>query len=322
MAVDAEDEFMDRVFRLWRRWMDRRCVRSDSTLLMRHNVFILPTGAGLAYAGLLALLLLTAINYQNSLVYVVTFLLAMLFFLSIVQTYRAVAGLRLTLVQAGEGFTGSSAELVIRLRASPRLAFPGVRVAGGELRYPLVLGIPAGETRECCIPYALERRGTVELPPIRIESRFPFGLLRAWSWFRPASTGLAWPRPVSPPPSQAGANGDQSGSARPRPGEDSLELQPYRRGDPLQRVQWKRFARTGEMVSAQWHAQAEDPRWIDFGSFPGYSTEQRLSFMTALVEVRHGESALYGLRLPGREISPGTGMRQRLACLREMAAFQ
>lgn len=322
MAPAAEDELPTRLFRLWREWADRRCVRSDTVLLTRKNVFILPTGAGLAYVGLLILLLLTAINYQNSLVYVVTFLLAMLFFLSIVQTFSALAGLQLTLVRAGEGFAGSGTNLVIRLHAEPGQNYPGLRVLGGGLRYPLALGVPAGETRDCSIPYALERRGAVTLPRIRVESRFPFGLFSAWSWFRPASTGLAWPRPLLPPPGLVAADGNQSGNGRPRQGEEWLELRPYRRGDPLQRVQWKRFGRTGEMVSAQWHAPDEDPTWIDFERFQGYSREQRLGFMTALVEMRHQESALYGLRLPGREIPPATGVRHRLVCLREMATFQ
>lgn len=304
----------------WRQWADRRCAPCDSLQLTRHNVFILPTAAGVAYGGLLVLLLLTAINYQNSLIYLLTFLLGMLYFLSIVQTFRAVAGLRITLVRAGEGFVGNEAQMLLRLQAGKGVDYPGLSIMTKGLHHPLELGIRKGQLRDCPMPLRLDRRGPVSLPRVRIESRFPFGLLRAWTWFRPASLGLAWPRPLPAPPG-TGPGGDGDGPATPRPqgGDDWLELRPYRRGDLLQRVQWKRFARSGEMVTADPKSFPADPLWIDYQQFAGYSQEQRLSFMAGQVERFHAVGRPYGLRLPGREIRPASGRRHRLQCLRTLA---
>lgn len=276
----------------------------------------------MVYGGLLVLLLLTAINYQNSLIYVLTFLLGMLFFLSIMQTYRTLAGVRLTLVSAGEGFAGSATEAILRLHPTEGMDHPGIRIKAPMLTHPLSLGLVRGEMEDCRIPVELPVRGAVALPRIKIESRFPFGLLRAWSWFRPSSEALAWPRPIAPPPGvDSGLEGHNESDTRREPGEQWLELRPYRHGDLLQRVQWKRFARTGEMVSAQWHSGLEDPDWLDYARFPGHAREQRLSFLAYLVETRHRQARPFGLRLPGIEIKPATGRSHRLQCLRALARW-
>lgn len=275
----------------------------------------------MAYGGLLVLLLLTAVNYQNSLIYLLTFLLGMLYFLSIVQTFRALAGLRITLVQAGEGFTGSQAQMMLRLQAGTGYDHPGLLIMTEDLHRPLELGIGRAQLHDCPLPVRLDRRGPVALPRIRIESRFPFGLLRAWTWFRPASRGLAWPRPLPIPPGMGRGEGDGRAAARPQGGDDWLELRPYRRGDLLQRVQWKRFARSGEMVTVDLKSFPADPLWIDYQQFAGYSVEQRLSFMAGLVERSDAVGRPYGLRMPGREIRPGGGSRHRLRCLRTLAGY-
>ncbi|MEE9254876.1 MAG: hypothetical protein V3U43_08070, partial [Pseudomonadales bacterium] len=60
-------------------WLDRRFPPSRTVTLDRRNVFIFPTREGFAFGLLLLLLLLGAINYQNTLVFAFAFLLASLF---------------------------------------------------------------------------------------------------------------------------------------------------------------------------------------------------------------------------------------------------
>ncbi|MCV4860502.1 hypothetical protein OFB63_31115, partial [Escherichia coli] len=59
-----------------RHWWLARLPADDALTLTQRNGYILPTGAGLAYAGTLVVLLLASINYQLSLGYLLTFLLA------------------------------------------------------------------------------------------------------------------------------------------------------------------------------------------------------------------------------------------------------
>ena len=103
----------------WQRWVNQRIPRADQRIFGQRNVFILPTGAGVVFAGLLLIMLITGINYQNSLIYMLTFLLGAVVVAAMHQTHRNLSGLELTLIQAGDGFTGDT--IPFRLRAvSPR----------------------------------------------------------------------------------------------------------------------------------------------------------------------------------------------------------
>ena len=77
--------------------------------LTQRRVFILPTRRGLGLVLTIVLLLLMAFIYNNNLVYFLAFLLASIFFITILHTFKALAGL---VVQAGYAqpvFAGESA---------------------------------------------------------------------------------------------------------------------------------------------------------------------------------------------------------------------
>ncbi|MEK9766735.1 MAG: DUF58 domain-containing protein, partial [Thalassolituus sp.] len=58
---------------LVKEWLRRRIPPVTALALSHRNVFILPSAAGWVFSALLIAMLLTAINYQNSLVYALTF---------------------------------------------------------------------------------------------------------------------------------------------------------------------------------------------------------------------------------------------------------
>ncbi len=53
-------------------WLARRLPPVKSIRLQQQHIFIVPTRTGIAYAAALLLMLLVAINYQNSLAYALT----------------------------------------------------------------------------------------------------------------------------------------------------------------------------------------------------------------------------------------------------------
>ena len=90
----------------WQRWLARRIPAASSVTLNQRRIFIVPSATGGAFALVLLLMLLAAINYQNSLAYGLTFLLMSLFIIAILHTYRNLAGLTLRAVGANPVFVG------------------------------------------------------------------------------------------------------------------------------------------------------------------------------------------------------------------------
>ncbi|AOY87564.1 hypothetical protein BKP64_04910 [Marinobacter salinus] len=304
----------------WQRWVNRRIPRSDVQLLNQKTIFILPTGPGVVFGFLLLIMLITGINYQNSLIYLITFLLGAILVGAMHQTHRNLSGLELTLVQPGEG--GAGEEILFRFRATAgRDDAIAVVLSCEESSLPSA-HIPAGQARDLVLPVPSAHRGYLRPDRIRIETRFPFGLLKAWSWVRPSAAGIVFPRPLpAPDVVSLVQDGDESSNALSVEGNDHADLRPWREGDLSQRVMWKRFARNGQMVVADWEGEAGSPHWLDFAAFPGADNELRLSYLTSLALERDRAGARFGLNLPGQVIEPDSGPAHTLRCLRALALW-
>lgn len=301
-------------------WINRRIPRSDVQVLTQKNLFILPTAAGVMFGLLLLIMLLTGINYQNSLIYLVTFLLGAVFVGTMHQTHRNLSGLKLSLAQAGEGFAGD--DIVFRLRvASGKDDAIALRLFADHLPVP-VGHVLSGQSVDVTLPVPSVFRGYLRPDRIRIETRFPFGLLKTWSWMRPVSAAVVFPRPIAAPEVvSAVEDGEQTASSRSPQGNDHAELRPWREGDMSQRVMWKRFARSGQMVVADWEADKGSPHWLDFDAFAGTDHELRLSYLSWLVLERGKSGERFGLNLPGQVIEPDSGPAHATRCLRALAVW-
>src|SRR5690554_6555606 len=173
--------------RRWRGWANRRTPASDRRRFDCRSIFILPTAAGMVFGLLLVVMLLTGINYQNSLIYLLTFLLGALFVAAMHQTHSNLNGIEVALLQAGEGFAGDG------------IPFRFVFQAPGEAT-AIELSDEAGQVVTVSVPGHGRIEGTLQIPSrergylcperVRLETRFPFGLLKAWSWLRPVTAAL------------------------------------------------------------------------------------------------------------------------------------
>ncbi len=299
--------------RRWQRWVNRRISPADNRRFDRKTIFILPTGAGVGFGLLLLVMLITGINYQNSLIYLLTFILGAVFTAAMHQTHNNLSGVEMTLLKPGEGFAGEAVPFPVRLQSGHEaLAIELVTGASPAV----VLSVPEGELADGTLLVQSRERGYLLPDRIRIETRFPFGLLKAWSWLRPITPGVVFPKPLLPPqPPEGKVEGESAETLHRTQGQDQVELRPWREGDLSARVDWKRYSRNGDMVVADWQGEQGSPQWLDFDSFPWADPELRLSYLTAMVLERDSAGTPYGLRLPGVVIEPDLGTFHRSRCL-------
>src|SRR3954469_895964 len=89
------------------KWASRRNAPEDGPIfLTQRRVYILPTRNGLVFAIALVLMLVGSINYNLSLGYVLTFLLAGMGIVSILHTFRNLAHLSVTPGRVEPVFSG------------------------------------------------------------------------------------------------------------------------------------------------------------------------------------------------------------------------
>ena len=275
------------------------------------------------FAGLLILCLLTGINYQNSLIYLFTFFLGTAFYGTIFQTYRNLDDLHIAVLSVGQGMAGETIPLHLRLSAADGVARPSLvfSLSDGDA---IGISVPESASEQLTVPVRSTRRGYLVVPPIRVQTDFPFGLIRAWTWIRPESHGVATPRLVTPPPADQAS--DENSTESPNVpvhdgGQADIRLRPYRVGDALRRVSWKRFARTGHMTVADWDSPPRDPSWIDWEQYPGVDRELRLSYLAWQVEEAYQSDRPFGLRLPGQVFPPELSENHYRNCLEALGTF-
>lgn len=316
-------------------WWASRLPRSDVHLLTQRNVYILPTRAGFMFALTLLTLLLASINYQLNLGYVLTFLLAGSGVVSMHLTHNTLRGLRLHLKPVQPVFAGDAAmiEVVLTAPAGDRRARHGIGLQCDDAGLhtdagPSWVDVPAGGQVQAQVGVLLASRGVHRLPTLAVSTRFPLGLFRAWTVWRPAAHCLAYPRPEHPPaPLPAGeAVAGAAQRHRASAGGETEGVRGYRRGDPPKLIVWKKAAKLfdsgGDLLSRDTTSAARQQLWLRWQAAGSGSTEERLSRLAAWV-LRADQLGLpYGLQLPGSERTPDLGDAHRRACLEALALWQ
>lgn len=308
--------------RFWR-WLDRRIPPSSPIVLSQRNVFIFPTPTGFAFGGLIGLLILGGINYQSSLVYAVAFLLGSMFLVTILYTFRNLSGLRLELVGARPGFVGEDLEFTVRVT---RPAAGGGRARGRE---GIQLGWPRGimqwaelyerEAATVRVYLAASRRGFFHPGRLLIETYYPLGLLRAWTWVDLGARALVYPRPLFDElPQTSSGRRDEGELIDPQGSEDFSDIRAYRAGDPVRHILWRSFARGGELAVKRYASYLEPRLWLDLEATRG-SLEERLSRLTGLALQAARLDREFGLRLGALTVPPARGEAHLERVLRALA---
>jgi uncharacterized protein (DUF58 family) len=301
--------------------------------LDRRRVYILPTTPGLAFGVAVLLLLVGSINYSLQLGYLLTFLVTSMAIVGMHSTHANLVHIVLRGVRVEPVFAGDVAVFEITAtnpstvdRFALRFAFQPPprrdRHAAAPAAPPMVtVELPARGLRNVHVPLPAPARGRLPAPRIVVETRFPFGLWRAWAYLTPALTATVYPAPeedAPPVPLAAGGGGDSIGMAS--SGDDFAGVRPYQPGDAQKLIAWRLAARSEDLSVKQFEATGGGELMLDFDALPpGMDLEARLSRLTRWVLDADAAHARYGLRLPDAMIFTGSGAQHREHCLTALA---
>lgn len=307
--------------------------------LDRRRVYILPTAPGLAFGVVTLILLIGSINYMLQLGYLLTFLVASMAVVGMHNTHSNLAqivlrGVQVEPVYAGDvaafEFTVTNSTTVDRFALRFSFAQPSDPVpffsrlftrARAREQPTISIELPASGLRTVAVLLPAPLRGRLPAPRMTIETRFPFGLWRAWAYLTPALTAMVYPAPeldAPPLPFTGGGGGDAVGMAS--SGDDFAGVRPYQPGDAQKMIAWKLAARSDELSVKQFEAQGGGELMLDYGELPEVlGIEGRLSRLTRWVLDADASHMRYGLKLPDAMIFIGSGAAHREHCLTALA---
>lgn len=310
-----------RFHQIYQRWVDWRLPARDKIVLHNRRLFIFPTKAGFFFFGLLILLWLVATNFENNLIFGLTFLLAAIFVVAIFHTFFNLSGLAIEAGYTPPCFCGSAAEFGFVLSQQGRRYRDNIRLVYGDGEN-VSIALPGVERAEVSLAIPAPARGWFKPGRVTLETRYPLGLLRAWTFLDLNLRALVYPRPIKSTVWPQGSKAGEEGSMELADGrEDFRGLERYRPGETLGRIAWKHYAREQGLHTKHYSDPVDEHLWLDWEALPGLDSEQRLSRLCGWCLEVAGGQAPYGLRLPGVEITPARGEAHKNKVLRELALF-
>ena len=304
-------------------WLRQRLPSARETTLNQRKIFIVPSNTALGLVGVIALLFLLGINFQNSLVYIISFWLLALLLLNIFYTWRNLAGLTLTAMGVEPCFAGEKAVLEVELSRPIKQAKYALELAwAGEDQ--VQVDLISAQTLRVKLSHSTEGRGYFKPPRLQVSTRYPTGLAVAWSYVYLDVQGLVYPNPVEKafqPIGQSHGATTEDGLEIAGGTSDFSGVRDYQHGDGPKRIHWAKFAQTGKLYTKTFVDYASHDLWLDWDELPMPGIEVRLSHLCRKVLDFHQEQRQYGLKLPGKVIAPGKGEAHKARCLQTLALF-
>ena len=297
-------------------------VNEKQITLSHRRIFILPTQQGFGLVLLMILLLLIGYVYTNNLVYMLSFLLASVFFISILHSYKSLAGLVLQQATVNPVFASENAEFMIQVKNlthTPRFNL--------DFSYQTIqqqfIDIEANSTQIIGILSKTQQRGWHHLEKIQLSCRYPLGIFKTWSPLRFDFKVLVYPKPssIDTPIPETGGAADQQGYNQ-QGHDDFYGIQEYQAGDSIRHIHWKAYAKGQGLFSKQYTGEKSSEIWLDYQQTPGSQVEERLSFLCRWVIEAEQAHLHYGFKIPGIEYQPNSGLGHYQQCLEALALFE
>jgi uncharacterized protein (DUF58 family) len=311
----------------WVKWIGRRIPANERIELSQRSIFIIPSQVGFVFSLLLLLLLVTAINYQNSLIFGLVFWLFSVAMSAMIFSFRNLSGLVIKTSHPINGFVGDKVEIPVRLKSNKR-EYQGLQISwptsDRNFYSDIQVAIGKGQEKEIAIPYQLNQRGYLTTPRLSLKSYYPFGLYKCWTWLQLKTPGIVFPKPIFTPfIAGLGEGDDMPSDANLLVGNDEfIGLRRYQVGDSLKHIAWKYLAKGKGLLSKEYDNQQLSMQWLDWYSLQNMPVESRLSHLCGWILQAEQEGRAYGLRLPTMNIAPSYGDKHRTECLTQLATYE
>lgn len=307
---------------------------SDYIELDRKRIYILPTNHGIVFSVLLLTMLLGSINYNNSMAFILTFLLSSMLFVSMLHTYRNLAGLVISAARPEPVFAGENALFPVNIINSESKIRPSIYITNhpksrGFWKFlpsknqSIMINMKNDKSLRAMVPLMCYKRGIISIERIMIYTYFPLGLFRAWSYINIDQYCIVYPKPagtrtlpITSTENAAGYFGSNDGS------DDFAGFRSYRPGDSIRKIAWKTLAREQGLLIKKFSGNAVNEiilQWDDVLNLD--SIEQRLSQLCQWVLEADKKNLVYSLILPDKTVKSGTGHAHLHQCLETLARF-
>ncbi|WP_254772043.1 DUF58 domain-containing protein [Pseudoalteromonas sp. DSM 26666] len=234
--------------------------------------------------------------------------------------YSNARGLTVSFKYVIDSFAPQTPQLVWQIEAddpcqSITLSYPK------DLKNACYITRVKNEVIKCQLSLPYNKRGCYKLKPIKIASNYPFGLVSVWSYIQPNKAVYVYPsiiKTTNQKHQNLVANNTDEGTEKHK-GDDEFEsLITHLPEMGLQRISWKHYAKTQQLLVKQFSDFKSADAQFDFNLVTG-DTEQRLGQLCFLVCQAFESDINYSLKLPNKLITTNSGKLHHQRCLQALS---
>ena len=298
-------------------WLKKRLPKSELVTLSSRRIFILPNRRGLFFCFFAIIIFILAVNFENSLIHGLCFFMMSYFVVALLSTYKNFSGLSFSRVNTKPIFVGETGSIPLTLYSSANR--PHFSLELSWHLQPTERVKVVSETIRVEIPYCPTKRGEHSLGFLKVQSQYPTGLFKVWSFVDLDWVLLVYPKPeVSP--IKLSSNISQTDDVLHTEEDDFKGLNNYQPGDPLRRIAWKNVAKGQGVYIKAFHHIEGGCVWLDWDDLVG-DVEKKLSILSGWILQLDKEKNKYGIDIPGLKIVPGFGDEHKMKCLTALAKY-
>jgi uncharacterized protein (DUF58 family) len=305
-------------------WAEKRQPTAKQQITVnRQRLYILPTRHGITYFFVILLILFGAINYENSLGYMLTFLLGSLAFIGMIYTHMNLNQLSINIGQAEPVFAGQDILFPLSISHSSIATHPNLELLSdsGQITAAHLIN---EQSTQCKLTLSSQHRGYQSVGRIKLFTEYPLGLFHAWSWLKLDSKCLVYPAPDSHHyPLKLSEYNNIGALQSDKQGVDDFSgIRQYTPGDLPNHMAWKAIAKTGELQTKLFNSDSIQKAWIKWSSTSEVlNTEERLSILCRMVIDASDKNIVFGFDIPGLYLPPASGLQHKHRCLKALALF-
>jgi uncharacterized protein (DUF58 family) len=269
----------------------------------------MPTRMGGYLNGLIFLMFLLSVGYNNNLLLIFTLLLFGLNLSWVIQTHFHLHALKLKSVSIRDGHAGELTDAQVHWEKVP------------DMPHAWTLAVENDESRVFFknSGIILPKRGKWNFEHLLVSTELPFGLYKVWVYYKNPVTVYAWPSKLKDTPEiprQPGMLEGENPSNVTGP-HDVKNLAPYSPGEESRKISWKHYARSGELVIKEGEELMRSE--VHFRVTDSQDKEFLLSKIATQMVHCSRTDTMFSLETPTKKMATGTSTRHLEDCLKELA---
>ncbi len=316
---DTISFFFDRKFS---DWISKKIPAREQIRLNKKNIFILPSKYGFVFLIVAAAVFLSGVNYSNNLMLLLSFLLISLFTLSVVFTFRNLSGLVISASETEGCFVGEQAMFRIVVERDGDRCYENIRLYILDTAVELV---NLFDQREQTVELLVDAtaRGYLNPGRITVETIFPLGFFKAWSWIDLNMKALIFPKPIECQISPSADVKSQSGPiANPHGADDFYGLKRYTPGDPISHCCWKSLSRGQPLTTKEFVNPVDSTISLRLSDMPASDIETKLGNLCYWVIKSAEQSQFFSLDLGDSQLTVGNDPNHTREALSRLAFYR